>query len=434
MKTLYLDCFMGVSGDMLLGAFLDLGLPFEELDRALGQLGVAGFKLTAKRVVKCGVSATQFHVHTGEHVHAHGDHGHGHHEHTHEHHHHDHDHPHEHTHPHGHNHSHDHVHRNLRDILAIIERSGLPSDVKEASEMTFHAIAEAEAYVHDTTPDEIHFHEVGAIDSIVDVIGTHFAVHQLGVGRIVASPVHMGSGTVECAHGVMPVPAPATALLLEGVPSYGGQVKGELATPTGAALVRQLAADFGPMPTMRITKTGYGAGTRNYADRPNVLRAILGEAQTALPKTEPIVIVETNVDDMNPELLPVLIAQVITDGAKDAFLTPVLGKKGRPGHVVTVLCDESSLSNVVHNLFSASTTLGIRIRREERICLDRKMKRVKTPWGDVRVKVGYLNGDTPRTAPEFEDCRKLAEDAKVPVLTVYQSALAEAIKGELLDA
>ena len=306
--------------------------------------------------------------------------------------------------------------------------------MKEASEKTFRAIAEAEAKVHGTTIEKIHFHEVGAIDSIVDVIGVHLALHHLQIDQVIASPVHLGSGVVKCAHGVMPVPAPATALLLAGVPSYSGEVVGELATPTGAALIRQIATRFSPMPLMTIEKVGYGSGTRNYTDRPNVLRAVLGETQAVTQATESITVMETNIDDMNPELLPTLLAQALAEGARDAFLTPVVGKKGRSGHLVTVLCDDDAVPRVAKVLFSASTTFGIRMRKEDRICLERAIKSVSTPWGKVRVKLGYLDGETIRTAPEFDDCSAIAQTANVPVLKVYEAALAAAVKGELVDA
>ncbi|MBM3290556.1 MAG: nickel pincer cofactor biosynthesis protein LarC, partial [Candidatus Hydrogenedentes bacterium] len=286
-------------------------------------------------------------------------------------------------------------------------------------------IAEAEAKVHGTTIEKVHFHEVGAIDSIIDVVGAHFCLRELGTARIGSSPLHVGAGTVTCAHGVMPVPAPATALLLEGVPCYGGEVQAELVTPTGAALLAQLASSFGPMPAMTIARTGYGSGTRDLPDRANVLRVIEGES-AATQATETVTVIETNVDDMVPELLPVLIDEALKAGARDAFVTPVTGKKGRPGHLITVLCDPARVDELAAVVFRNSTTLGVRMRQEQRICLEREWKNVETPWGAVRVKTGRFGTEQTVASPEFEDCKNLAESAGVPVLHVYRAALAAA--------
>jgi hypothetical protein len=384
MKTLYLDCFSGISGDMLVGTLIDLGADVERLRTALASLQVQGFDITAEKSLKKGITATQFRVVQD---------------------------------------NTDKPHRHLRHILEIIERGDLPASVKEASVATFRRIAECEAAIHGTTVEKIHFHEVGAIDSIVDVVAAHLALHLLEVGRVVASAVNTGSGTVQCAHGLMPVPAPATAQLLQGVPSYGSDCPYELTTPTGAALVAQMADAFAPMPVMVVEKVGYGSGTRDLPDHPNVLRGILG-TETATGQREPITVVETNIDDLLPELMPPLIDALLLAGAREAFLTPLYGKKGRPAFLVTALCDQDKLAPVTDAFFEHSSTLGIRMRTEERLCLDREWETVATPWGEVRMKIGIWNGKVRNRAPEFEDCRKVAEAAGISVMAVYQAALA----------
>lgn len=440
MRTLYFDCFSGASGDMIIGALLDLGADFDTLNEAMKGLGVPGFHVHAKKIVKSGITATKFDVHDheggGVHHHHHDhDHGHGH---GHDHHHHDHDHPHDHghhhhhhddhdhghSHDHSHEHHHAHPHRGLKEINAIIDAAPLPDAVKEASRETFRRIGEAEAGVHGVPIETIHFHEVGAIDSIADVIGAHLCMHLIGVDEIHASPMHVGSGTVKCAHGVMPVPAPATASLLKDVPIYGGDVDGELVTPTGAALIAQWAKSFGPMPAMKITASGYGAGTKDLPDRPNVLRAILGES-TAETAQETVVIIEANIDDMNPEIYPSVIASLIDGHARDAFITPIIGKKGRPAQLITVIADPEHEAACSEIILTHTSTLGVRVREERRRILDRAFEEVKTPWGTVRVKLGMQGGRVLSRAPEYEDCARVARDHNVPVMTVYQAAIAE---------
>ena len=394
MKILHLDCFSGISGDMTVGALIDAGADFERIRGALESLGIDSFSVEAPKVIKKGVFATQFKVIE---------------------------------------HRHEHVHRHLKHCVDIINKGMLPKPVKEAAIETFELIAVAEAQVHGTTKDKIHFHEVGAIDSIVDIVAAQLGFYLLGVERITSSPLHVGSGTVRCAHGVMPVPAPATALLLMDIPTYAGKVEGELVTPTGAALVKQRASAIGPMPAMRVQAIGYGAGTKDLQDRANVLRVLIGEADTAtLEGTETITVVEANLDDMTGELFPPLVQALLVAGARDAFLTPVLGKKGRPAHVISALCDEAKVGAVIQALFANSTTLGVRTRNEQRIVLPRAMKKVSTPWGEVRVKLGTFQGNTNSAAPEYEDCAALAAEKKATVRAVYEAALAAALKGEFL--
>jgi hypothetical protein len=395
MKTLYFDCFSGAAGDMVVGALIDAGADFGKIRDGLMSLGVEGFDVAIEKVKKKGVMATKFHVNIA----AQG-----------------------------------HPHRHLKHIVAIIEKGDLPATVRAASLETFRRIAEAEAEVHGSTVERVHFHEVGAVDSIVDIVGAHLALDQLRPERIESSALHVGSGTVQCAHGVMPVPAPATALLLKGVPTYGGTVEGELVTPTGAALIAQLAQKFGPQPAMTVHAVGAGSGTRDLPDRPNVLRVMLGETVGASGASETITVIEANIDDMNPELFPPLVKGLLEAGAKDAFLTPILGKKGRPAYLVTAMVDDAAAAAVADAFFRGSTTLGVRMRREDRICLPREWKDVSTRWGAVRVKIGLRGGGTSNVAPEFDDCARVAEAAKVAVREVYDAARAAAANGEWINA
>jgi len=394
-NVLYFDCSSGAAGDMFVGALLDLGVDFDRLDAALQTLGVEGYSLRAETVVKKGIESTKFEVDIDEGV--------------------------------------KQPHRHLRHVVEIIEAGDLPDAVKQAALKTFRRIAECEAAVHGTTIEKVHFHEVGAVDSIVDVVGAHLALHELGVSRIEASPLHVGAGTVKCAHGIMPVPAPATARLLEGVPVYGGEVQAELVTPTGAALMADVVSTFGPMPLMTMVKTGHGAGTRDLSDRANVLRAVLGVTQTAQNPDEIVTVIEANVDDMIPELYPPLIEAVLAGGARDAFLTPIVGKKGRPGHLITVICDANRVDDVVTILFAGSKTIGLRMRRESRVCLERSWKVAHTEYGEVRIKIARRNGHR-NVAPEFEDCRARAAERGTTALAVYESAMASALRDDLDEA
>lgn len=394
MKTLYFDCVCGAAGDMIAGALIDAGADFDALRDALESLAIGGFSVSVDRVKKKGLEAAQFKVDVDPAA--------------------------------------PQPHRHLRHVLEIIEGGKLPPSVLEASAETFHRLAVCEAAVHGTTVERVHFHEVGAIDSIVDVVAAHFCLHLLGIERVESSRLPVGFGTVKAAHGVMPVPAPATAKLLEGVPIWGGDLEGEWVTPTGAALIAQLAQAYGPLPPMRIEQIGYGSGQRDAPDRANVLRVLVGRRDEVEPGTETIAVLETNIDDMNPELLPVLIEEALKAGALDAFLTPVVGKKGRAAHLLTLLSPENRVETLVQTVLRNSTTRGLRIRRESRVRLPRDWWPVTTPWGEVRVKYGLLGGTASAPAPEFEECRAVAEKAGVTVLDVYQAALAAAIqkKGE----
>ncbi|NIA16607.1 MAG: nickel pincer cofactor biosynthesis protein LarC [Nitrospiraceae bacterium] len=391
MKTLYFDCACGASGDMIAGALIDAGVDFEALSEAVYSLDVSGFRVRAEKVDKRGIAATQFSVDVDEAK---------------------------------------QPRRHLKHVLEIIARGDLPEPVKAASEKTFRRLAECEARVHGTTIEQVHFHEVGAVDSIVDVVAAHWALNTLGVENVVSSALNVGSGTVNTAHGVLPVPAPATAALIQDVPSYGSGVELELLTPTGAALVTQLASSYGAMPRMRVAASGYGSGQRELPDRANVLRVLLGEAEGSVRGTQPVTVIEFDIDDMNPELFPPLVEDLLRAGARDAFLTPVVGKKGRPAYLVTVLCDAANVAAVAPVVFDSSTTFGMRMREEQRICLEREWKTVDTAWGCVRIKVGRFDGRVTCMSPEFEDCRRLADESGVPVLAVYEAARAAAARRE----
>jgi uncharacterized protein (TIGR00299 family) protein len=390
MKTLYFDCVCGAAGDMIVGALIDAGADFDTMRAALDSLDIKGFTVGVERVKKKGIEATQFKVEQDASI--------------------------------------PQPHRHLHHVLEIIKSGDLPQAVKDASAKTFQRIGESEAAVHGTTIEKVHFHEVGAIDSIVDVIGAHLGLHLLGIERVESSPLPVGFGTVKAAHGVMPVPAPATARLLEGIPVFGGDLEGEWVTPTGAALIAQLAKAYGPLPPMSIESIGYGSGVREAPDRANVLRVLVGTSGRESRDRETVFVLETNIDDMNPELLPVIIQETLKAGAHDAFLSPIVGKKGRAAHKLTVLCPEALADKLARIVLRNSTTLGVRMRRESRMCLARDWKPVSTPWGEVRVKFGLMDGRPSAPAPEFEDCRALAEQAGVTVLEVYQAALAAAFE------
>lgn len=394
MKTLYFDCFSGAAGDMIVGALLDAGAPFDNLKSALASLDVPGYTVEAEKVKKKGLTATKFSVHLDP--------------------------------------NEKQPHRHLHHCVEIIDSGALPEQVKDGAKETFRRLAECEAEVHGSTIEKVHFHEVGAVDAIVDIVGAHFCLHELGIERVEASPLNIGGGTTTAAHGVLPVPAPAAALLLRDVPTYG-EADIELVTPTGAALLTQFAARFGRQPKMMVDTIGYGAGSRDLNDRANVLRALIGESKAVTPNTETIVVMEANIDDMAGELFPPLLVELLAAGARDAFLTPIIGKKGRPAQLLTVLCDEGQERKIADVLFNGSKTLGVRMRKEERVCLARQWKYVLTDWGRVSIKVGTMNGEIRNVAPEFEDCKKLADDQGVPVRGVYEAAFAAAVKGEFID-
>ena len=416
-KTLYFDCFSGASGDMILGALLDLGLPLDDLRGALGSLAVDLGGISADRVLRAGVSATKFRAHgTGDHTHAHDhthDHGGGSHAHDHEH---------EHA-PHTHEQAgHRHDHHSLKEITAAIGRSALSPQGKSRAAHLFERLAEAEAAIHAMPVERVHLHEVGAADSIIDIVGAVYGLEQLGAEHIVSSPLNVGGGTVTCAHGVFPVPAPATARLLQGVPVYAGDVQMELVTPTGALIVTGYAERFGPIPAMTMGQIGYGAGDRDPKRHPNVLRMIVGEADGAAHARR-VVEILCEIDDMNPQLFGPLMDQLHRAGALDVFYAPVQMKKNRTGTLVTVLARPEDRDRLSGILFAETTTIGVRYQEMMRECLDREVTTLETPVGAVRFKIARRLGHVLNASPEFDDCARIATERGLPVKTVQAIAM-----------
>jgi uncharacterized protein (TIGR00299 family) protein len=441
-KTLYLDIFSGISGDMLLGALIDLGLDFHQLERELEKLRLDGYHLHATRGQKASIEGVKFNVHLAhEHAHSHEHHepaGHAHsHSHTHEHHHHhehhheegDHDHHHEHKHEHK-SHEHDHKHgRNFAEIKELISRSALSDWVKQKSIAVFQRIAVAEGKIHGLPPEKVHFHEVGAVDSIIDIVGACVGLELMGKPRVLAGAVVEGTGWINCAHGRFPIPAPATLAILgaRGIPLSQCDEPHELVTPTGAALLAEFVESFGPMQNLVAEKIGFGLGTRDNKTRPNVLRAILGEAaaaKTALHdwQTDTVAVLEANLDDINPELLGHFVDHALVAGALDVFHTAIQMKKNRPGVLLTLLCAEGDADKFTEMLLRETTTFGVRRHNSERRKLIREFASVQTSYGEVKVKLGKLDGKIIQAAPEFESCKTLAERAKVPLKQVYAAA------------
>ncbi len=376
----YLDCFSGISGDMLLGTLVDVGLAVEDLRSDLARLPLTGYEVTAKRVKKNGLAGTLVSVKT----------------------------------------EHEHAHRGLHDIIAIIEQAKLPAEVTQPARKTFERLAAAEARVHGHTVEEVHFHEVGAVDAIVDIVGAFAGLHRLGIEKVYASPLPLGGGWVDTAHGRLPVPAPATVELLRGVPTYGGPVDAELVTPTGAAIITTICQDFGPMPPMVTAAVGWGAGSKDLP-HPNLLRLFLGEP-TVRPREQQLALIETNIDDMSAELFGYVMERLLEGGALDVYFTPIVMKKSRPATLISVLCEPPLVDALSEMLFRETTTLGVRVTEVRRRCLDREWREVQTEYGSVRVKIGRLNDEVLNIAPEYEDCARLAREKGVPVKAVYEAA------------
>jgi uncharacterized protein (TIGR00299 family) protein len=412
-RTVYFDCFSGVSGDMVLGALLDLGLPLDGLRAALGSLTIDAGAIAAERVLRAGVSATRFkaaaaeqeeaaHEHHHEHAHVHG----GAPE------------PASHRHLHARGHPH---HHSLAEIEGLIARSALPPAGKARAAHLFERLAEAEAAIHQVPLAQVHLHEVGALDSIIDIVGAVHGMEWLGADEIVASPLNVGSGTVRCAHGVYPVPAPATTRLLRGVPVYAGAVASELVTPTGALIVTEYARSYGPLPPMRLEAVGYGAGSRDIEGRPNVLRVLVGESLEGRP-TEPLVVLECEIDDMNPQLFGPLMDRLFEAGALDVFYAPVHMKKNRPGTLVTAIAPPDRREALAGVLFADTTTIGVRYQEVRRERLDRESVALETPVGLIRFKVARRDGRVRNAAPEFDDCARIAAERGMAIKDVLAIA------------
>jgi hypothetical protein len=432
-RVLYFDCFAGASGDMVLGALLDAGLPLAALEQALGALMLPGTRLSAEKVLRAGVSATSFrlleegdagspgparsHVHGDDHGHSHA---------------HDHDdepsHGHGHAHAHAHEHGeaggrgHAHAHRSVAEINRLIEASSLSARAKARTTELFGRLAAAEAAIHQMPIEEVHLHEVGELDSIVDVAGAVFGLEWFGIDRVVASPLNVGGGVVRSAHGVFPVPAPATLKLLSGVPVYSSGVQMETVTPTGALLVAGYATEYGAFPAMEVERVGYGAGDRDLPGSPNVLRVVIGKDGTPGP-VERVVVVECEIDDMNPQLFGALMDRLYAAGALEVFYTGVQMKKNRPGTLLTVVAPPSLREAMAELVFRETTTIGLRYQEVARSCLARETVTVETAWGPIRVKVARLGEEVVNAAPEFDDCDRAAARAGVPVKQVQAAAL-----------
>jgi pyridinium-3,5-bisthiocarboxylic acid mononucleotide nickel chelatase len=388
LPTLYFDCFSGASGDMILGALIDIGLPLEGLCGALGSLAIEYGEVTAERVTRAGVSATKFRLIEREEEAPTGA---------------------------------THKHHHLKHIVAAIKRSSLSKSGQERAISLFERLAEAEAAIHGTPIERVHLHEVGALDSIIDIVGAVYAFEWFGITDIVASPLNVGGGTVRCAHGVFPVPAPATARLLAGTPVYGNGTM-ELVTPTGALLMTGYARAFGPLPMMRIERIGYGAGDWDPKESPNVLRVMHGEraAQTA---DETVVQIECEIDDMNPQLFGPLMDRLGEAGAVDVFYGAVQMKKNRPGTLVTVIAPPDKREAITGVIFTHTTTIGVRYQEMRRDILDRKVVSIDTPLGPVRIKVAGRNGRVLNAAAEFDDCARVAADRGLPIKEVQAIAM-----------
>jgi pyridinium-3,5-bisthiocarboxylic acid mononucleotide nickel chelatase len=429
-KILYFDCFAGASGDMVLGALIDAGLPLEDLEAALGSLMIPGYRLSADRVLRSGLSATKFRVHE-ELERSPGDAGGGAHEHGQEQvHAHSHDHAHDGAHSHGHGHAHagghehprGHGHRSLDEITRLIDRSSLSPRARARASDLFRRLAEAEAEIHQMPVERVHLHEVGELDSIIDIVGAVFGLEWLGADRVLASPLNVGGGMVKSAHGVFPVPAPATIRLLAGVPIYSSGLQMETVTPTGALLVSGYAEGYGPLPAMRVDQVGYGAGDRDVPGTPNVLRILVGRDESEVPGQR-VVMIECEIDDMNPQIFGVLMERLYAAGAAEVYYTAVQMKKNRPGTLVSVVAAPDLRDRLTGILFRESTTIGVRYQELNRACLERELVLVETEVGPVQFKVARRGGEVMNASPEFEDCARLAAERGLSVKEVQAQAI-----------
>jgi pyridinium-3,5-bisthiocarboxylic acid mononucleotide nickel chelatase len=402
-RILYFDCFSGISGDMALGAMLDAGLPLPALKDALGSLAVSGYDIEARRVLRAGVSSVKFVVHEGGHHHDTG-------------------HDHRHGHDDAHQHVHHHPHRTLAEILALIDKSALSPPGRLRARAMFERLAEAEAAIHHMPVEQVHLHEVGALDSIIDIVGIVFAFEWAAVDRVVCSPLNVGGGSVQSAHGLFPVPAPATVRLLGNAPVYAGTLQKELVTPTGALIVSTFASSFGPLPPMKVESVGYGAGELDDPSAPNVLRVLIGEA-AADAQAETVAVIECEIDDMNPQLFGVVMDRLYAAGALEVFYVPVQMKKNRPGTLLTVIATPDRRSQMTDIIFRETTTIGVRHSQVARECLARELVPIQTAIGTVRFKIASRDGRVVNAVPEFEDCARLAEANKLSVKEVQALAV-----------
>lgn len=388
MKIAYFDCFSGISGDMILGAFIDAGLDLYQLDSELSKLKLSGYSLKAEKTTRKGLSGIKFFVNTEE----------------------------------------DRAERHLKDIEEIIDHSGLDDDIKTASKKIFHELAHVEAKIHNSKPERVHFHEIGGLDSIIDIVGVLSGIKLLGIEGVYASRIPVGKGFVECDHGILPLPAPATLELLKGIPIYASDMEKELVTPTGIAILKNVATSFGTIPEMRIDRIGYGAGSRDLII-PNLLRVWVGEAsEDRRYEEDEVILIETNLDNMNPEFFGYASEKLLERGALDVFMTPISMKKNRPGTLLSVLITPDKLEEALSTVFAETTSLGIRFQRLERKKLPREMITVETPFGNVRLKISRTGQEIQNISPEYDDCKAIAIKQGIPLRKVYEEAKAAAIK------
>ena len=381
MKILYFDCFSGVSGNMILGAMVDAGIDIKALKKELKKLDLHGYSLKVSKVKRKGIKGTKVDVIVDKKKHLH--------------------------------------HTHYKDIKRLIERSKLPEKIKEDSLSIFKNIAEAEAKIHRTSVDNVHFHEVGAVDSIVDVVGASICINLLNPDIILSSPINTGKGMVKTEHGLLPVPAPATTEMLKGFPSYSSDIEFELATPTGVGIITAMAKASNTIPVMKTNAIGYGAGSKDFSDSPNLLRIMIGEGYSP-SEQDSITVIESNIDDMNPQFYDHIMNRIFDAGALDVFLTPIIMKKNRPAVKITLLSDNDNVNKLADILLKETTSFGLRMYKTERIKLEKEIKTVKTEYGSTKVKIGKKNGKIINIAPEYEDCKRIANERGISIREVYE--------------
>ncbi len=380
MRAAYFNCFSGISGDMVLAALVDLGWPIKELERELSKLDLFNYQIEAEKVAKQGITSTQIKIRIKE----------------------------------------GKKERTLKDILSILDKSKLEEKIKERSQAIFIRLASVEAKIHGKSVQEVHFHELGGLDTIIDVVGAVAGMKYLGIEKVYSSPLPLGKGFVKCSHGTLPVPAPATLELLKGVPVYGSNIEAELVTPTGAAIISTVAENFGQMPPMKIDNIGYGAGQRDLPI-PNLLRVSLGMLRNAYEE-DVVSLIQTNIDDMNPEFYEHIADRLFNEGALDVFLTPIQMKRTRPATMLSVITDEEKTEKMLELIFDETTTLGVRISKIKRRKLNREGRKVATKYGKIEVKIGKLDGIIKNISPSYEECRKIATRLNIPLKKIYQEA------------
>ena len=381
MKILYFDCFSGVSGNMILGAMVDAGIDIKALKKELKKLDLHGYSLKVSKVKRKGIKGTKVDVIVDKKKHLH--------------------------------------HTHYKDIKRLIERSKLPEKIKEDSLSIFKNIAEAEAKIHRTSVDNVHFHEVGAVDSIVDVVGASICISLLNSDTILSSPINTGKGMVKTEHGLLPVPAPATTEMLKGFPSYSSDIEFELATPTGVGIITAMAKASNTIPVMKTNVIGYGAGSKDFSDSPNLLRIMIGEGYSP-SEQDSITVIESNIDDMNPQFYDHIMNRIFDAGALDVFLTPIIMKKNRPAVKITLLSENDNVNKLADILLKETTSFGLRMYKTERIKLEKEIKTVKTEYGSTKVKIGKKNGKIINIAPEYEDCKRIANERGISIREVYE--------------